>query len=107
MSEKVELKPCPVCHSTKTANEHKDARVYCVGCGLRAWNVERWNDRKPDPLVAQLVEALEKARKQFDWYVLSHMEKQPPDTKKALTNQEYRDMCDAALTAARAAGYGE
>lgn len=56
-----------------------------------------------DALVAELVEAVERCRTQFDFYVSAHMSKQPPDMDKAATNQEFVELCEAALTRAKAA----
>ena len=44
-----------------------------------------------------LVDALEKAAKQFSFYEEQHMKKNPPDTAKAKTNQEYSVMCYEAI----------
>lgn len=44
-----------------------------------------------------LVEALRKCRDQFEFYVQAHLAKQPPDMDKAATNQEFVELCDAAL----------
>jgi hypothetical protein len=43
-------------------------------------------------------EALAKCRAQFDFYVEQHMAKTPPDVDKAATNQEFVELCDAALS---------
>jgi hypothetical protein len=51
-----------------------------------------------------LVEALRKCRDQFEFYVNAHMAKQPPDMDKAATNQEFVELCDAALTRAKKGG---
>lgn len=48
----------------------------------------------------ELVEALEKCRKQFDLYVTNYMEKNPPDMDKAATNQEFVELCEAVLAKA-------
>lgn len=49
-------------------------------------------------LTGKLAEALAKCRDQFDYYVLNHMKKKPPDMDKAVTNQEFVELCDAALS---------
>jgi hypothetical protein len=46
---------------------------------------------------AQLRAALAKCRSQFEFYVTSHMAKQPPDMDKAATNQEFVELVDEAL----------
>lgn len=51
-----------------------------------------------------LVEALRKCRDQFEFYVNAHMAKQPPDMGKAATNQEFVELCDAALASAKEGG---
>jgi len=43
-------------------------------------------------------EALKKCRDQFEFYVQAHLAKQPPDMDKAATNQEFVELCDAALS---------
>lgn len=47
-----------------------------------------------------LVEVLRKCRDQFNFYVNAHMAKRPPDMDKAATNQEFVELCDAALRVA-------
>lgn len=54
-------------------------------------------------LNAELVEALEKCRTQFDYYVSLHSAKNPPDMDKAASNQEFVELCEAALAKAGAA----
>jgi len=49
-----------------------------------------------------LYEALERARDQFKFYAISHMAKDPPDVEKAKTNRDMFEMCEAALSKARA-----
>lgn len=51
--------------------------------------------------VRGLVEALEKCRAQFRFYVDQHLAKSPPDYAKAETNRDFVRVCDAALTAYR------
>lgn len=71
------------------------ATSYVTDDGMRLAN--------PDgPAAADRIEALERAlercRDQFDFYVSSHMAKTPPDMEKAATNQEFVELCDAALS---------
>lgn len=39
------LKPCPCCKSADISQNHDDAPVYCMGCGLRGLDAGRWNTR--------------------------------------------------------------
>lgn len=50
-----------------------------------------------------LLNAVEKAAKQFSFYEEQHMAKNPPDVAKAKTNHDYAVMCYEALSAWEAA----
>lgn len=53
---------------------------------------------QPGTPAQDLRSALEKCRGQFEFYVQQHLAKAPPDMDKAATNQEFVELCTAALT---------
>lgn len=55
-------------------------------------------------LCKQMARNIERCRAQFDFYVTSHMGKRPPDMDKAATNQEFVEICEAAISAAKEQG---
>lgn len=107
MSE--ELKPCPLCGNGDAPFVITEDRTWieCGDCTSRvvlgpfdteAEAITAWNQRTPDPRIAELEAAIRECEVTFRFYEQQHLAKKTQDgDEKAYRNKQMADKCRQAL----------